>query len=100
MNKTKWSRETSDLTALVEEIIAYWKAIAEKNFKDSCPFSDPSEFEQSWPKTLNNFWFFGNCAPDCAAAPGNHQMLGSLPAIPKEPNHFFESFVLILIRSL
>jgi hypothetical protein len=56
MNKTKWSRSASDLTALVNEIIAYWKAIAERSFKETHPFSDPKEFEQSWPKTLDNFF--------------------------------------------
>jgi hypothetical protein len=56
MNKTKWSRETSDLTVLVNEIISYWKVIAERGFKDAHPFSDPSEFEQSWPRTLDNFF--------------------------------------------
>ncbi len=56
MNKTKWSRETSDLTALVNEIIAYWKAIAERNFKEAHPFADQNEFEQSWPRTLDNFF--------------------------------------------
>lgn len=56
MNKTKWSREASDLTALVKEMIAYWKAIAERNFRDAHPFSDPNEFEQSWPKMLDNFF--------------------------------------------
>lgn len=56
MNKTKWSRDASDLTALVNEIIAYWKAIAERSFKETHPFSDSNEFEQSWPKTLDNFF--------------------------------------------
>jgi hypothetical protein len=54
MNKTRWSRKASDLTGLINEIIAYWKAVAERNFKDAHPFSDPNEFEQSWPKTLGN----------------------------------------------
>jgi hypothetical protein len=56
MNNTNLSREVSDLTALVNEIIAYWKAIAERNFKDTHPFADPNEFEQSWPRTLDNFF--------------------------------------------
>jgi len=56
MNKTKWSREASDLTALVKEIIAYWKSIAERNFKAAHPFSDPNEFEQRWPEALDNFF--------------------------------------------
>jgi hypothetical protein len=72
MNKTKWSREASDLTALVNEIIAYWKAIAEKNFKDARPFSDQSEFEQSWPGTLDNFFL--------AETVRTAKMLSSLPA--------------------
>ncbi len=56
MIDTKWSCKASDLTTLVNEIIAYWKAIAERNFKHARPFSDPSEFEPSWPKTLDNFF--------------------------------------------
>ena len=56
MNDTKWSCKASDLTALVNEIIAYWKAIAERNFKYARPFSDPSDFERDWPKTLDNFF--------------------------------------------
>jgi hypothetical protein len=56
MNNTKWSGKAFDLTVLVNEIIAYWKAIAERNFKNARPFSDPSEFEQDWPKTLDNFF--------------------------------------------
>jgi len=56
MNKTKWSREASDLTVLVNEIIAYWKVTAKKCFEDAHPFSDPDEFEQIWPKTLDNFF--------------------------------------------
>jgi hypothetical protein len=56
MDKTKSSRDVPDLTALVNEIIAYWKAIAERNFKKAHPFSDPSEFEEIWPGTLDNFF--------------------------------------------
>ncbi len=56
MNDAKWSCKPSDLTALVNEIIAYWKAIAERNFKNAQPFSDSDEFERRWPKTLDNFF--------------------------------------------
>jgi hypothetical protein len=56
MNNAKRSCKASDLSALVNEIIAYWKAIAERNFKKARPFSDPSELEQDWPKTLDNFF--------------------------------------------
>lgn len=72
MNKTRWSREVSDLTALVNEIIAYWQAIAERNFKDAHPFSDPNKFEQSWPRTLDNFFL--------AETVRTAKMLSSLPA--------------------
>ena len=56
MSKTKSSREASDLTALVKEIIEHWKSVAERIFTEVYPFSDPDEFEQSWPKTLDNFF--------------------------------------------
>ncbi len=56
MNKTNLSREVSNLTALVSELVAYWKAIAERNFKDTHPFSDMNEFEQCWPRALDNFF--------------------------------------------
>jgi hypothetical protein len=56
MNNAKRSCKSSDLFALVNDIIAYWKAIAERNFKNARPCSDPSEFERDWPKTLDNFF--------------------------------------------
>ena len=56
MDKTKSSRDVSDLTALINEMVAYWKAIAERNFKKAHPSSDLSEFEQHWPRTLDNFF--------------------------------------------
>jgi hypothetical protein len=56
MNNSKWSGKASDLTALINEIIEYWKAIAKRNFKKAHPSSDPSEFEQNWPRTLDNFF--------------------------------------------
>jgi hypothetical protein len=56
MKDAKSSREAPDLVTLVNEIIAYWKAIAERGFKNARPFSDPSEFERDWPKTLDNFF--------------------------------------------
>lgn len=55
MNKTKPSRGVSDLTALINEKIADWKSIAERSFTELRPFSSPSEFKRSWPRTLNNF---------------------------------------------
>ncbi len=72
MNKTEWSREASNLTGLVNEIIAYWKAIAGRNFKDAHPFADSSEFEQSWPRTLDNFFL--------AETVRTAKILSSLPA--------------------
>jgi|APPan5920702856_1055754.scaffolds.fasta_scaffold65396_1 hypothetical protein len=56
MNNSKRPDKASDLTALINEIIEYWKAIAERSFKKAHPFSDPSEFEQNWPRTLDNFF--------------------------------------------
>jgi hypothetical protein len=55
MNKTKSPREVSDLNALINEMIAYWKTIAERIFKEIYPFSEPEEFEQRWPQTLDTF---------------------------------------------
>ena len=56
MKKPKPSRSVADLIALVDSIIAYWKSIAEVNFKQSSPDSDHAEFERVWPKTLDNFF--------------------------------------------
>jgi hypothetical protein len=56
MKKPKPSRRVSDLIALVDAMIAYWKSIAEVNFKQSSPDSDQAEFERVWPKTLDNFF--------------------------------------------
>ena len=56
MNNSKRSGKVSDLTTLISEIIDYWKVIAERSFKKAHPFSDPSEFEQNWPRTLDNFF--------------------------------------------
>jgi hypothetical protein len=50
------SRSVSDLVALVDSIIAYWKSIAESNFKKANPNSDSAEFERVWPKVLSNFF--------------------------------------------
>ena len=46
---------TADLTALVEEIIAYWKELARKRFH-SHPGVDPDTFEKLWPQILDNFF--------------------------------------------
>ena len=56
MRKPKPSRSVSDLIALVDATIEYWKSIAEVNFKQSSPDSDQAEFERVWPKTLDNFF--------------------------------------------
>jgi hypothetical protein len=56
MKKHKPSRSVSDLVALVDAMIAYWKSIAESNFKKANPNSDSTEFEQVWPNVLNNFF--------------------------------------------
>jgi hypothetical protein len=47
--------DTADLTALVEEIIAYWKELARKRF-NSHPGVDPDAFERLWPQILDNFF--------------------------------------------
>jgi len=56
MKKHKPSRSVSDLIALVDTMIRYWKSIAEWNFKKMNPNSDLAEFEREWPKVLNNFF--------------------------------------------
>jgi hypothetical protein len=56
MKKPIPSRNVSDLVALVDSIIGYWKAIAESNFKKANPNSDLAEFERVWPNVLNNFF--------------------------------------------
>jgi hypothetical protein len=56
MKKPLSSRSVSDLVALVDSIIAYWKAIAESNFKKANPNADLAEFEKVWPNVLNNFF--------------------------------------------
>jgi hypothetical protein len=56
MDKTKSSPEVADLTDLINEMIAYWKTIAWRIFKETYPFSEPSEFEQRWPQALDTFF--------------------------------------------
>ncbi len=56
MRKPKSSRSVADLIALVNAMIAYWKSIAEVNFKQTNPDADLAEFERVWPKTLDNFF--------------------------------------------
>jgi hypothetical protein len=56
MKKPKPSRSVADLIALVDSMIAYWKSIAEVNFKKTNPNADMAEFEQVWPNVLNNFF--------------------------------------------
>jgi hypothetical protein len=56
MKNSNPSRSVSDLVAIVDSMIAYWKAIAESNFKKANPNSDLAEFERVWPKVLNNFF--------------------------------------------
>jgi len=50
------SRSVYNLVAIVDSMIAYWKAIAESNFKKANPNSDLAEFERVWPNILNNFF--------------------------------------------
>ena len=56
MKNPNSSRNVSDLVAIVDSMIAYWKSIAESNFKKANPNSDLAEFERVWPKVLNNFF--------------------------------------------
>ena len=56
MKKPKPSRSVSDRVALVDAMIAYWKSIAEVNFKQTNPDSDLAEFKRVWPKSLYNFF--------------------------------------------
>jgi hypothetical protein len=56
MNNANRSCKASDLTNLINEKIAHWKAMAERNFKNAQPFSDSDEFERDWPKALDNFF--------------------------------------------
>jgi hypothetical protein len=56
MKKPTPSRSVSELVALVDSIIAYWKAIAESNFKKANPNADMAEFEKVWPNVLDNFF--------------------------------------------
>ena len=56
MKKPKPSRRVADLIALVDSIIAYWKSIAEANFKKANPDADLAEFEKVWPNVLDNFF--------------------------------------------
>jgi hypothetical protein len=56
MKKPIPSRSVSDLVAIVDSIIAYWKAIAESNFKKANLNADMAEFERVWPNVLNNFF--------------------------------------------
>ena len=56
MKKPSPSRNVSELIALIDSMIAYWKAIAELSFKQTNPNSDLAEFERVWPKVLKNFF--------------------------------------------
>ena len=56
MKKPKPSRIVSDRIALVDAMIAYWKSIAEVNFKQTYPDADLAEFERVWPNVLDNFF--------------------------------------------
>jgi len=47
--------DIADLTALVEEIIAYWKELGRTRFFAQ-PGADPDDFERLWPRMLENFF--------------------------------------------
>jgi len=48
-------RDIADLTALVEEIISYWKELGRTRFYAQRGV-DPDEFERFWPQMLENFF--------------------------------------------
>ena len=50
------SRNVSDLIALVNAMIAYWKSIAERIYARTHSNSASDEFEREWPKILENFF--------------------------------------------
>jgi len=56
MNNPQSPRSVPDLIALVNAMIDYWRAIAMRNFERAHPLSNPSEFDQLWPKILANFF--------------------------------------------
>ena len=56
MKKPNPTRNISDLIAMVNSMIAYWKSLAESRFQRANPNSDPTEFEREWPKVLDNFF--------------------------------------------
>jgi len=37
-------------------MIAYWKSVAESNFRKTNTNADLAEFERVWPNVLNNFF--------------------------------------------
>jgi len=47
--------DIADLTALVEEITAYWKELGRRRFSAQ-PGADPDDFERLWPRMLDNFF--------------------------------------------
>jgi hypothetical protein len=47
--------DIANLTALVEEIIAYWKELGRTRFYAQ-PDADPDDFERLWPRILENFF--------------------------------------------
>jgi hypothetical protein len=47
--------DIADLTALVEEITAYWKELGRTRFYAQ-PGADPDDFERLWPRMLENFF--------------------------------------------
>ena len=49
------TRDTADLTALVEEIVAYWKELGRTRFYAQQGV-DPDAFERLWPHILDNFF--------------------------------------------
>jgi hypothetical protein len=47
--------DIANLTALVEEIIGYWKELGRTRFFAQ-PGADPDDFERLWPRMLENFF--------------------------------------------
>lgn len=53
--------DVADLTALVKEIIAYYKEVERTRFY-AHPGADPNAFERLWPRILENFFLSGTAS--------------------------------------
>lgn len=55
-SNSKHPPDPSELIALIDEIVAYWKGIAFRSFTRIDPDSALDDFESRWPKILANFF--------------------------------------------